>query len=77
ADSAAIYFDKHALEMKRLPNLDPVDVKNAFGQGTEIFSDKNLLTEFLQMEYSEFDVILLMSSGTFGGLDLNKLFQES
>ncbi|MFT4568915.1 MAG: UDP-N-acetylmuramate: L-alanyl-gamma-D-glutamyl-meso-diaminopimelate ligase, partial [Saprospiraceae bacterium] len=57
ADSAAIYFDKHALEIKRLPNLDPVDVKNAFGQGTEIFSDKNLLTEFLQMEYSEFDVI--------------------
>jgi len=77
ANKSVIYYDSHALEMKRLPDLEGEVVKSALGKETEIFNDTSLLEEFLKTQKDEFDIILLMSSGTFGGLDLDAVFTKS
>ena len=74
ADHSVIYYDDHALQMKRLPELNPKDIQDAFGQSTDVFTDMNMLEDYLRTHKTHFDVILLMSSGTFGDLDLNEVF---
>ena len=40
ADSAAVFFQKHTLEMKRLPPLDPEEVAEHFGGKVNIFQQQ-------------------------------------
>jgi len=71
ADDAIVYFDHHALKMKRLPELDKTEVQVAFAfDELQVISDPDELEMKLASQKNEFDVILLMSSGTFGGLNL-------
>jgi UDP-N-acetylmuramate: L-alanyl-gamma-D-glutamyl-meso-diaminopimelate ligase len=46
ADYAAVVYSKHALELKRLPDLDLQKIKEGFGRkDLQVFNDKNKLTE--------------------------------
>ncbi|OYU95250.1 MAG: peptidoglycan synthetase [Bacteroidetes bacterium B1(2017)] len=70
ADVRAVLFSKHALEVKKMPMLDPKEVANGFGEGVEVFTDKDKLRTFIEQEYSGNENLLLMSSGTFDGMSL-------
>lgn len=74
ADRALVFYDKHALAMKRLPDLQPESVQEGFGAGVLVLREVNKLHEFLLEAKDEYDVILLMSSGTFAGLPIQQLF---
>jgi UDP-N-acetylmuramate: L-alanyl-gamma-D-glutamyl-meso-diaminopimelate ligase len=74
ADLPVVYFNQHALALKKLPPLDPENIRLAFGHPEiRVFSDsKELETFLLEQDYFESD-LLLMSSGNFDGLDLAEL----
>jgi UDP-N-acetylmuramate: L-alanyl-gamma-D-glutamyl-meso-diaminopimelate ligase len=74
ADIKAVLFSKHALEMKKMPMLDTAEVAQEFGEGVNVFTDKNALRTFIDEQYTGHENVLLMSSGTFDGmsLDLNQ-----
>lgn len=71
ADLAAVFYSKHALELKRLPDLSAEKVREGFGKaGLEVFSDKNALGEWLNAQSYKDANLLLMSSGNYDGLDI-------
>ncbi len=69
ADIKAVLFSKHALEMKKMPMLDEEEVSTHFGSGVKVFTDKNELRKFIDLHYTGKENLLLMSSGTFDGMD--------
>lgn len=71
ADVRAVLFSKHALEIKKMPMLSKEDVANGFGENVQVFTDKNELRVFIKSHYTGQENLLLMSSGTFDGMDLN------
>jgi len=75
ADEAIVYFSHHALDMKGLPNLDPVTVKKYFERrDLNIIDEKQKLKETVKKMIAPNKrpvFLLLMSSGTFDGIDWN------
>ena len=45
ADVRCVYFSQHALQLKKLPPLDPEEVKAAFGGNVEVYTDSKKLVE--------------------------------
>lgn len=70
ADVKAVLFSKHALEMKKMPMLDIAEVAQHFGEGVNVFTDKNELHAFISKHYTGNENLLLMSSGTFDGMNV-------
>jgi UDP-N-acetylmuramate: L-alanyl-gamma-D-glutamyl-meso-diaminopimelate ligase len=69
ADVAAVYFNQHTLEIKRLAPITSADIMAAFDQpNLHVFTETADLKTFLDSQRSQTDITLLMSSGTFGGL---------
>ena len=73
ADNAIVYFSKHALSLKGLPELKTETVKSAFGgDNLQALDEKenlqNTVKTMLQ-EAKEPVCLLLMSSGTFDNVD--------
>ena len=69
ADVAAVYFNTHTLDIKRLEPITSADVLAAFDRpDLHVFTETELLKTFLDSQKSQTDITLLMSSGTFGGL---------
>lgn len=75
ADTAMVYFSHHALQLKGLPELDKAVVNEHFGR-----QDLVVIDEKAQLEAKVKELIancprpaflLLMSSGTFDGIDWN------
>jgi len=74
ADMAIVFFSTHALELKKLPSLDPSDVKQAFGRSDmEVITNEKILKEKLLTLSWENANLLLMSSGNFSGLNMKGL----
>jgi UDP-N-acetylmuramate: L-alanyl-gamma-D-glutamyl-meso-diaminopimelate ligase len=77
ADNAIVYFSHHALELKRLPNLDADTVGKHFAkEGLTVIDEKETLENKVTQLVKNSDrpvCLLLMSSGTFDGIDWNKL----
>ena len=77
ADEAVVYFNRHAIELKRLEDLSTELVAEAFGKdGLRVFTDKSEVEEFVKKNAGEQVNILMMSSGNFGGVDLKQLAKE-
>lgn len=72
ADKAYVYFNPEVVEHKKLKRINIATVLNAFGSHVEVFTDKN---EMLKKVYNHVGkgVLLMMSSGTFDGVDFEKL----
>ncbi|MCY7360321.1 MAG: Mur ligase domain-containing protein [Rudanella sp.] len=69
ADSAVVYFNEHTLAIKRLAPISVADVKAAFDHpDLHVFTETADLKTFLDGQREQVGVMLLMSSGTFGGL---------
>jgi UDP-N-acetylmuramate: L-alanyl-gamma-D-glutamyl-meso-diaminopimelate ligase len=72
ADIGVVFYSKHALELKRMPDLPPEQVIKGFGkEGLLVMNDKNELWNFLQRQNFSNANVLLMSSGNYDGLDMN------
>jgi len=74
ADRAIVFYDPHAVQLKRLPPIPAERIQRAFGR-----ADLQVLTDPIQVMgavrggVSDRAVLLMMSSGNFGGLDQQAL----
>ena len=76
-DEAIVYFNAHTLAIKRLELITPEDVMVAFDRpDLRVFTDTAELQAYLLTRRDAAQIFLLMSSGTFGGLDLNVLAEK-
>ena len=76
ADVRYVYFSQHALQLKKLPPLDPEEVKKAFGGNVEVFTDSTaMVAKVKAMEWKNVN-LLMMSSGNFDGIDFAQLADE-
>ena len=76
ADVRMVYFSQHALQLKKLPPLDPEEVRKAFGRNMEVFTDSTaMVAKVRAMEWKNSN-LLMMSSGNFDGIDFNQLANE-
>ncbi|MCL2041829.1 MAG: Mur ligase family protein [Bacteroidales bacterium] len=74
ADIAFVYFNPHAIALKKLPPITPEQVAAGFGtKNIQIFTDSDLLWKRLK----EIDLagknLLMMSSGNFDGKNIKDL----
>ncbi len=75
ADVAIVYFNPHALALKRLPEITEEQIRDGFGkENLEVFNDAQRLMDRLRSITSENMVYLMMSSGNFDGIDLHSGF---
>lgn len=74
ADTAIVYFNPHAIALKKLPPITEEQVKEGFSNSKlEIFNDSKLLEQRLQQENWQNKNLLMMSSGNFDGMALTGL----
>ena len=74
ADIAVVYYNPLTVEHKRLEPITEADIKEAFKrEDLHVFTDSNALLNFLKTQNWHQANLLLMSSGTFGDLDLKSL----
>lgn len=75
ADEAVVFFNREVIEHKKLPEIFPVYVSNSFARSELKVLDKkdDLLTFFDKIDRNN-TVLLLMSSGNFGGADVIRIF---
>ena len=82
ADMRCVYFSQHALQLKKLPPLDPEEVRKAFGGNVEVFTDSHKMIDAIKQHCKQFSIlnsqfsILMMSSGNFDGIDFAQLADE-
>jgi UDP-N-acetylmuramate: L-alanyl-gamma-D-glutamyl-meso-diaminopimelate ligase len=69
ADQAVVFYLPHTLQMKRMPNLDPAFIREAFDQPNLIVIDNTEdLKKWLLTQQEEGGIFAMMSSGNFGQL---------
>ncbi|MEI7500409.1 MAG: Mur ligase family protein [Bacteroidota bacterium] len=74
ADIPIVYFNPHALQIKRLPEITPEQIREGFANNKlEVFNDSAMLLERLLKEENQNCVFLMMSSGNYDGIDLKEL----
>ncbi len=77
ADKAIVFFSEHTLEMKKLPHFSTEQLAFAFKHHNIIVTtDPETVRRSLEQEdYTNAD-LLLMSSGNFGGIDVQGLAEK-
>ena len=74
ADTALVFYIPESLAIKKLDQLEPSEIKAAFGrEDLSVFTQTKDLKDFLETHPMQDSVLLLMSSGNYGGLDLKQL----
>lgn len=74
ADKPVVYFSHHALALKRLPELNAEDIRDAFDDNRlVVFNDSAEMRKWLKDIDFRGKNLLLMSSGNFDGIDLEGL----
>jgi UDP-N-acetylmuramate: L-alanyl-gamma-D-glutamyl-meso-diaminopimelate ligase len=77
ADEALVYFSPHTVEHKKLQSISPELVKQSFGKGNvSVYTSAESLHESIISKNWSNTNLLMMSSGTFDGLDIKKLSDE-
>ena len=73
ADIAYVYFNPKVIEHKRLTPITKEEVQDAFGtKNVEVFTESEALQEQLkELNYTN-TALLMMSSGTFDGIDVKE-----
>jgi len=70
ADEAAVFYSRHALELKRMPELKKEAVQKGFGkEGLELINDRSQLESWLSERNFTNAVVLFMTSGNYDGFD--------
>lgn len=77
ADKAMVYFNPHALEIKKLPPITKEMVKEAFGrEDLEVYDNSEEMLEKLMENKEKNTNVLLMSSGNFDGWDIKEIARQ-
>ncbi|MBS1916434.1 MAG: peptidoglycan synthetase [Bacteroidetes bacterium] len=77
ADSAAVFYSKHALELKRMPLLPREKVYEGFKKnGLVVINEKAELERWLHDQSYNNANLLLMSSGNYDGIDILTFARE-
>lgn len=81
ADVAYVYFNPKVIEHKRLTPITNEEVREAFGtENVEVFTESEALQKAVSRQYSVFRhqgvALLMMSSGTFDGVDVKQFAAE-
>jgi UDP-N-acetylmuramate: L-alanyl-gamma-D-glutamyl-meso-diaminopimelate ligase len=72
ADVGAVFFSRHALKIKGLPELPKETVKAGFNNASlKVFDERNQLEEWLEHNNYDDSVVLFMSSGNYEGIDVD------
>jgi len=70
ADEAAVFYSRHALELKRMPDLPVSMVAAGFDKkGLQVFNERGALEEWLKALDYRNSVVVFMSSGNYDGFD--------
>src|SRR4029079_6061746 len=73
ADEGIVFYSKHALELKRMPPLEPASVIKGFDKSNlEVITEKKRLEERLGNISCHNTNFLFMSSGNYDGVDILK-----
>ncbi|MEM8763057.1 MAG: Mur ligase family protein [Bacteroidota bacterium] len=76
-DEALVFYSPEALQIKGLPAVAPEDIQVAISHpNIQVFTTPESLHEALFALAFENSVLLMMSSGNYGGLDLNALGEK-
>jgi len=77
ADIAYVYFNPKVIEHKRLTPITKEEVREAFGtKNVEVFTESEALQAALRrLDYTD-TALLMMSSGTFDGVDVKQFATE-
>ena len=77
ADKALVYYNHHAIELKRLEDLSVELVEKAFDkEGLKVTTDSSEFVQFVKQNVEDNTNILIMSSGNFGGVNIKQLAEE-
>lgn len=77
ADVAVVYYNPQTVEHKRLEPISEEDIRTAFKrEDLHVFTDSSRMVDFLKSLTWENANLLLMSSGTYGDLNLKALASE-
>lgn len=77
ADEAAVFYSKHALELKRMPELPKQAVIDGFAkEKLSVITDKDELLKWLGDQQYENAIAVFMSSGNYDGLDIKNLAEK-
>ncbi|MCC6411851.1 MAG: peptidoglycan synthetase [Saprospiraceae bacterium] len=77
ADEALVYYSPHTLTMKKMPALNPDQIATFFDHpNLRVFDNAESLEKHLRLCKWKSKNLLLMSSGTFGGMDLQLLVND-
>jgi len=69
ADKAVVFYSPHAVEIKKLEEVTETQIVNAFERDDLIiYTNPKEFKDFLFAQNLENTAVLLMSSGTYGGL---------
>lgn len=72
ADEAIVYFNPETIAHKKLKEISVSEVQQAFGgKNLKVYTDSAALMKYLSDRRWNGDVLLLMSSGNFDGVNLN------
>lgn len=74
ADTAVVFYDPHTVELKRLPPIPAERIRSAFGRmDLQVVTSPIALMGAVRTSPDGDGVLLMMSSGNFGGVDLEAL----
>jgi UDP-N-acetylmuramate: L-alanyl-gamma-D-glutamyl-meso-diaminopimelate ligase len=74
ASLAFVYFNPHAIELKKLKHLSIEDVGKAFGgENIRVYNNSVEMFSFIKSRHFKCPLYLLMSSGDFDGFDISSL----
>jgi UDP-N-acetylmuramate: L-alanyl-gamma-D-glutamyl-meso-diaminopimelate ligase len=74
AVQAIVFYDPHAVQLKRLPAIPPERIRKAFVRDDlQVITDPIAVMGAVRTDLKGDSVLLMMSSGNFGGLDLQAL----
>jgi UDP-N-acetylmuramate: L-alanyl-gamma-D-glutamyl-meso-diaminopimelate ligase len=77
ATTRIVYFNPHAIHLKKLTPLSPEEVINAFGEkNMRVFDNSGEMFAFIRQQKFSNPVYLFMSSGDYDGCDLIKMSEE-
>jgi UDP-N-acetylmuramate: L-alanyl-gamma-D-glutamyl-meso-diaminopimelate ligase len=76
ADIKKVYFNPHVIEHKRLPSINPDEVKQSFGGNVEVYTDSaKMIADLKAMQWKDTN-LLMMSSGNFDGVNIKAFAEE-
>ncbi|HZI01500.1 MAG TPA: cyanophycin synthetase, partial [Flavisolibacter sp.] len=77
ANTAAVFYSRHALELKRMPPLQKEVINEGFAnEYLQVFNNKEELENWLKTLDYKNSIVLLMSSGNYEGMDLTQFAQK-